>query len=396
MSNWQRPINSMVLRCPCCEARVTDTALSLGDVPLHSCLSLRDATAARAFPRGKLALLACGDCGYLFNPQFDPDTQRFSADYESSQAYSPHFRAFSTQLAGDLVARYGLQGGSVLEIGCGSGEFLQLLREAGVDECIGIDPAYRRASDVRGPGLLFYPEPYSTQHHHIDADLLICRHTLEHIATPLAFLRDVRAHLQGTDTPVFFEVPEARRIIQHGVFWDIYYEHCAYYTPASLAGLFRRAGFRVVDMALDYADQYLLLWAVPGDASADPPHRLEHHTAEEDLLSAVRQQQQHWQARLRDGSAAGEQLVLWGSGSKAVAFVSAMGELVKGISAVVDINPRRQGLFLPGSGLPIIAPEALRELSPDRVLVMNPIYRQEIDEQLAALGVVAELTCLPV
>jgi len=62
---------------------------------------------------------------------------------------------------------------------------------------------------------------------------------------------------------------------------------------------------------------------------------------------------------------------------------------------VVDVNPRKQGTFLPGSGHPVVAPETLLETRPDLVVAMNGMYREEIQRRLSGLGLDIELICLP-
>jgi hypothetical protein len=95
-----------------------------------------------------------------------------------------------------------------------------------------------------------------------------------------------------------------------------------------------------------------------------------------------------WDARLAALAAAGRRAAVWGGGAKGVSFLNLLAE-GQAVDCVVDINPRKQGAFLPGTGQRIVAPEALRERPPDLVIVMNPIYEAEIREQLAALGVSA-------
>ena len=91
-----------------------------------------------------------------------------------------------------------------------------------------------------------------------------------------------------------------------------------------------------------------------------------------------------WSQQLHDA----DRVVLWGATSKTVSFVGATGATP---AAVVDINAAKQGTFLPGSGLPVVAPERLSELDPDLVIAMNPIYLDEIRRDLARLGVEGEL-----
>ena len=97
-----------------------------------------------------------------------------------------------------------------------------------------------------------------------------------------------------------------------------------------------------------------------------------------------------WKQTLARLKHEGRRVTVWGGGSKGVTFLNALGDLVP-IEEVVDINPRKQGMYVPGTGQRIVAPEFLRRSRPEVVLVMNPVYREEIADQIAALGVEAEI-----
>jgi len=86
---------------------------------------------------------------------------------------------------------------------------------------------------------------------------------------------------------------------------------------------------------------------------------------------------------------------LWGAGSKSVGFLSALSH-DEAIEAVVDVNPFKQHSFLPGSAHEIVAPEALGEIEPDLVLVMNPVYADEITDMVGSLGVHPQIESLGV
>jgi hypothetical protein len=94
----------------------------------------------------------------------------------------------------------------------------------------------------------------------------------------------------------------------------------------------------------------------------------------------------HWRGRIEAVHARGERVAVWGSGSKCVAFLSETG-LAERIDAVVDVNPHRQGQYLPCSGVRIDDPGVLAERRPQLVVVMNPVYVPEISAQLAAMNV---------
>jgi hypothetical protein len=103
-----------------------------------------------------------------------------------------------------------------------------------------------------------------------------------------------------------------------------------------------------------------------------------------------RQKVEAWQSRLYEIDKRGGRAVLWGSGSKAVAFLTTLG-IHDEIEYAVDINPHRHGTFLAGSGQKIVAPKFLQEYKPEVVIVMNPIYRNEIQQELDKMGLQPEL-----
>jgi hypothetical protein len=97
-----------------------------------------------------------------------------------------------------------------------------------------------------------------------------------------------------------------------------------------------------------------------------------------------------WRERIE---AARGPVVLWGGGSKAVAFLAAT-ELADRVPCLIDINPHKHGTYAPGTGLPVVAPATLKDVRPAAVVAMNPIYRDEIGADLRALGIRCELWTL--
>jgi len=383
--------------CPACGSDDLEHFYHLASIPAHSVLLMPSAEIARSYPRGDLDLAACRACGFVTNTSFDPTLNAYSSSYEETQGFSPTFRAFAEGLARRWIDRYDLHDKLIVEIGCGKGEFLALMCELGDNRGIGIDPAVapERLDPAVRQRIDFRPELFSEQHHTIDADVIVCRHTLEHVQPVAEFLRSVRSMIgDRTDTVVLFELPDVLRVLQEVAFWDLYYEHCSYFTPGSLARLFRREGFDVVDLAMDFDDQYILIEARPG------PGDSRELTLDNDLdatLAAVRHfgqaidgELERWREAV--GSRSGDTdggVVIWGAGSKGVAFLTTLA--VPGIEMAVDINPFKQGKFLPGTGTPVVGPDAIVADQPEAVIVMNPAYCEEIKRQLDELGVGAEL-----
>jgi hypothetical protein len=215
--------------------------------------------------------------------------------------------------------------------------------------------------------------------------------TLEHVHDVHDFIRRLRATVDRPETVVFFMIPEITRILNLGAFWDVYYEHCSYFSPGSLARAFRRASFDPIEVWTDYADQYVLIAARPGHgerpllANEEPADALLPKV--ESFPGRVAKDRERWLGLLRESQAAGKRAVLWGGGSKGVAFLTTVGVTDELLSYVVDVNPRRSGTYIAGTGHQIVAPAFLKEYRPDVIVVMSPIYIPEIKAQLENLGV---------
>ena len=377
-----------IARCPSCGSEDVSLVLHVRDIPTHSCVLLDDPAAARAFPKGDLALSHCSACDFLYNAVFDPERMDYSEDYEETQGCSPTFSRWLEDLAEELVERCSLDGGRVAEIGCGRGDFLELLCRKGNAEGVGIDPSGTagRVDLKAGRGLRFLWETYSEEHASLDPELIVCRHTLEHIGDVDRFLRLIRSNIgSSSEVTLFIEVPDVARQLAEGAFWDFYYEHASYFSAGSLSSALMRAGFEVEETRLSYSGQYLQAFARPTMASPstapDPelqaPVRAFRERAEESIAG--------WSRHISQVRSGGGRIALWGSGSKATGFLTSL-ENPEAVDVVVDINPAKHGKFVAGAGQRIASPSDLVPLRPDLVVVMNPIYRKEIAADLEGMG----------
>ena len=381
--------------CPACGGAAIAPFYTVENVPASSCLLLADEAAARGYPRGDLRLAVCGACGFIANTAFDPALTTYSAEYEETQGFSPQFRDYLIELAQSWVARYDLAGKTVVEIGCGKGEFLCELLRAGVGQGVGIDPSLnldRLDSEIRDRATWvtgLFPEDYPR----LDADAVVCRHTLEHLGHVGSWLRSVRAAIgANTDAVVLFEVPDVRRVLEEGAFWDVYYEHCSYFSAGSLKTLFRRSGFEPLDLVATYGGQYLTIAARLAPAPASPVVTTARDltailAAAERFAALQREMTAYWRRRVQEVAAQGGRTVLWGASSKAVGFLAALSAAATDVTAAVDINPHKHDHYLAGTGHRIIPPKELRAIKPTLVIAMNPIYVDEIRRDLEALGI---------
>ena len=183
--------------CPSCGSTDVKAFYEVEGVPVHNSLVLGTKTEAREFPRGDLRICFCGQCAFIFNAAFDRTLLHYSPAYEDQQSFSGTFNRFASDLAAGLVERYDLRSKMLIEIGCGKGDFLSLLCTLGDNRGIGIDPTaiHERLDGSVASRVTFLNELYSERHAELSADLVCCRHTLEHIPNVHEFMRIVRASL---------------------------------------------------------------------------------------------------------------------------------------------------------------------------------------------------------
>ncbi len=387
--------------CPNCNKQGLSVFYEVKNVPVHSCLMLSTQEEALNFPCDDIALAYCEHCGFITNVEFDAKWSAYAPNYEDQQSFSPTFNKFALNLAKNLVNKYDLHDKDIVEIGCSKGDFLLLMCELGNNRGVGIDPSVvpGRVESEAADRVKFIREYYSENHSEYVGDFICCRHTLEHVGPTYDFVKTVRLSIgDRKDTAVCFEIPDTIRVLKDMAFEDIYYEHCSYFTPGSLGRLFRNCGFEVTDLYREYGEQYLLIEAIPASIPSDKIHPLEETLQQltdnvKYFTTSIQNKLENWRQHLDKMQAEGKKVVVWGSGSKCVAFLTTLNTIDK-IQYVVDINPHRHGKFIPGVGKEIKSPEFLKEYQPDQIIVMNPVYCDEIKQMLSQMGVTTDVISL--
>ena len=387
------------MRCKACNSQEIRILCTIEGVPVHSVKLERSRLAALDSARGDIRLGFCESCGFIFNTAYDPSFHNYYSDrYDSTQACSNTFNKFHRRLATSLIDRFDLRGKTIIEIGCGQGEFLSLLCESGSNKGIGFDPAYIEQEKSHGQfsDLTIIKDFYSEKYTHYSSDFVCCKMTLEHIQNPKEFISMIRRSIGNRrETVVFFQVPNAARILREIAFWDIYYEHCSYFTQESIGSLFQNCGFDILDVNTEFDDQYLMIAAVPGGfrKETDKGRKEDFNSLMKEADFFVNNYQNkidEWKSKLIDQKDNSSKPVIWGGGSKGVAFLTTLS-IGDEVEYAVDINPRKHGTYLAGSGQMVVGPQFLIEYQPDIILVMNPIYTDEILVTLHEFGLQTEL-----
>ena len=228
---------------------------------------------------------------------------------------------------------------------------------------------------------------------------MLCRHVLMDIDDPKGLLMTIRKALDThPQALLYFEVPNAAYNFGDRVVWNIIYEHGSWFTPASLSHLFHQCGFEVIETASCWNDEYIGIVARPAPDSSlipapDTAAVLSFGSFLTGLEEEFRRVVEQWHSKLESLRGKGKHVVVWGSGARAITFLNTF-ELHDVVDFVVDINPKRQHMYIPGSAHMVKSPGILREYYPDLILIVNPTYEAEIRRQAADMGLDCEFWVL--
>lgn len=389
--------NTTLGTCKLCASSDIELLATIAGMPVDVGVLYDSAADAANAPRGEIRFEYCRNCGLTQNGT-EEISYLFKPGYEVSLHHSPLYESYLEQLATDLAERYRLQGKHIVDIACGTGHFLEKLCRAGENQGIGVDPCVTptQKAATSGTAIQFISDFYTEKQKDLPCDFVCCRHMLHAHSHPSDFLRLLRSNLGNRPVSVYFEVVNARYTAEQSVVWQILFEYSSYFTSRTLKTLFEACGFRVLRITPCFeACQYLAIEAVPDfswdakqriSASPDPAeYALFRHFAST-ILDKVR----FWHETLLKRQKAGQRIALWGVAGRGITFLNLV-EAAKAIPFVVDINPDRQGKFIPGSAQKIFAPVDLQKLRPDCLLLTNATYRDEIARQVASLGLSCEI-----
>jgi 2-polyprenyl-3-methyl-5-hydroxy-6-metoxy-1,4-benzoquinol methylase len=319
---------------------------------------------ARSAEVGDVVLAQCESCGFVFNAAFEPARMAYDATYQNEQSFSEAFQAHLDHVADIVISKAGPDK-SILEIGCGKGAFFDQLKRRGVHRIKGFDPIYEGDDpDIVKAyfGSSSLAEP---------ADFIVLRHTLEHIEAPLAFLHLI-AQANRYRGRIYIEVPSFEWIVAHSAYWDVFYEHCNYFTHDTLCALFRKSEWHEL-----FAGQHQAVIADLADLVETPA------VAAPSMYDAFADVHARYAALLPVQAT----IFVWGASSKGVTLCNHVDRSCTRIRGLIDINPAKQGRYTAVTGHPIFAPSHLDGLAEEQltVVVTNPNYLREIRARTAHL-----------
>ena len=341
---------------------------------------LPDATSLAADQGADLDVCQCSDCGLV---QLANDPVPYWREVIRASAFSPEMGEFRRQQFRRFVEQFALSGKKVVEIGCGRGEYLSLMRQAGA-AVYGVEFGAESARQCIRDGLPVeqgFVEHETTKLAHAPFAAFFILNFLEHLPDPNAVLRGVRNNLADGAVGLV-EVPNFDMILRKNLFSEFIGDHVFYFTQATLNATMERNGFDIVTSDEIWHD-YIISTVVRKRSSVDRHSREvapQAETPRQPLdLSGFSGQQARLKAELEAYIArfGAGRVAVWGAGHQALA-VLALAELGGKIRYVVDSAPFKQGKYTPATHVPIVAPEALAADPVEAVIVMAAAYSGEV------------------
>ena len=388
------------MNCRFCGRLLVHEFINLGCAPpSNAYLAAADLNRPEVYYPLKLSV--CTNCWLVQTEDYAGAEDLFPPDYayfsSTSSSWLAHARNFS-QL---ITSRLGLNAKSfVVEIACNDGYLLKNFVEAGIP-CLGIEPTASTASAARDLGISVLQEFFgqSLGRRLADArqkaDLIIGNNVYAHVPEINDFTNGLKALLKPGGT-ITLEFPHLMRLIEHTQFDTIYHEHFSYLSLYTVMNIFRKAGLRVFDVeelpthggslrvyGCHQEDSRLDTEVIPSLLEAEKSSGMRNIGLYQSFQTCADTIKNCFLRFLLDQKASGKAVAAYGAAAKGNTLLNYAGVRSDLLPYVADRNPAKQGKFLPGSRIPIVAEDYLRRHRPDLVLILPWNIKEEIMNQLA-------------
>jgi len=354
--------------CRLCSSSSLDSVLALEGMPSRAQNFPKSTSEARTLV-ASINLKQCKDCGLV---QILGEPVDYYREVIRSNKVSSTIRGFRLEQLHNFIKKYNLKSKLILEVGCGNGDILEILREL---KCNfhGMEYKSEFVKNLGKQGYkVFFGYPSEIQGLNLKNmySAFLSLNVLEHAPNIKDFLSGIRKIL-NPDAVGLIEVPNFDMIIAKNMISELMLDHLTYFNRATLQLALESSGFEII--AIEEVWQNYMLSAV---VKLRPPLNMSHSVRQWNLLKS---EVHEWLRKYTK-----EEICVWGAGHQSLATISIL-ELHDHIQFIVDSSKSKQGLFAPPSGIPIVAPEELKRSSSVKcVVVMGGSYTKEIVESLSA------------
>ena len=390
--------------CRFCHAPVSLSLVDLGATPLaNSYLPPGDPAALKAERRYPLHVMVCESCWLAQTTETPPADAIFSHDYAYLSSWSAGWVDHARRYAAAMTARFGLGAQSkVVEVASNDGYLLQHFAAAGIP-VLGVEPAGHAASLAEEKGV-----PTKVEFFHATsaarlrdeghaADLMAANNVLAHVPDIRAFAAGFQVLLkpQGVAT---FEFPHLARLISQVQFDTIYHEHYSYLSLTFVRRLMTEVGLEVFDIDtlpthggslrvyVGHPGAHAVTAAVAQVQTDEDALQMNAAQGYSGMVAKVDRVLSDFRAFLAQARAEGRTVAAYGAAAKGNTFLNVAGIGPQdGIAFVVDRNPSKQNRLLPGSHIPVLAPDQIALSRPDYLVILPWNIAPEVMEQEARI-----------
>jgi 2-polyprenyl-3-methyl-5-hydroxy-6-metoxy-1,4-benzoquinol methylase len=390
------------MNCRGCGARLSLPLIDLGTSPPSNAY-LRAEQLTQAEQWVPLKVDVCEACWLVQTNDYTSAHSLFDAEYAYFSSYSSSWLNHAQQYVAQMVERFGLNADSrVVEIAANDGYLLQYVKARGIP-CLGVEPTRSTADAARAKGLeireVFFGKDSAAalRDEGWGADLMAANNVLAHVPDINDFLAGFATLLKPSGVATF-EFPQLLTLMAGGQFDTLYHEHYSYLSLTAVETLCARNGLQVFDVADLPTHGGSLRVFVQRIDGAQPRSPAVAQQLEKELNAGIKTRAyyatlapaaERIKLQLLDfllkAKAEGKRVVGYGAAAKGNTLLNYAGVKADLLPWVADANPHKQGKFLPGSRIPVVAPERLIEEQPDYVLVLPWNLINEVSEQLAVV-----------
>jgi SAM-dependent methyltransferase len=388
------------MKCRHCHTPLNLEFIDLGTAPPSNAYLDQAQLSApeRWFP---LRVYACTSCWLVQTEDYAHHAELFASDYAYFSSFSASWLEHAKRYVDTMVQRFDLGTGSrVVEVASNDGYLLQYVLERGID-CLGIEPTASTTREARRKGIEVREEFFGVGRAGGlcevggGPDLTAANNVLAHVPDINDFVGGFARLLkpQGVAT---FEFPHLMQLVDQCQFDTIYHEHFSYLSLTAVHGIFARNGLAVFDVEeLPTHGGSLRVYAQRADTGKRPPAEAVEAMLQREQACGMRTSAyyQGFQARadhlkngllrfLLDAKQQGRTLMAYGAAAKGNTLLNYAGVRADLVPCAVDLNPAKQGRFMPGSRIPIVTPEQLKSARPDYVLILPWNLKAEVMRQL--------------
>lgn len=389
------------MKCRHCGAYVTLTLIDLGSAPPSNAY-LTKLTIRRPEKWFPLKVLVCESCWLIQAEAYSRAAELFNDEYAYFSSFSAIWLAHAEHYVSAMVERFDLRTDShVVEVASNDGYLLQYVKQRGI-RCLGIEPTASTASAARLNGIDTLEEFFGVNlakklvNQGKQADLMVANNVLAHVPDINDFVRGFALLLKPRGVATF-EFPHLMQLIEQKQFDTIYHEHFSYLSFSTVDQIFRANGLSVFDVEeLGTHGGSLRVFAQRMDMGEYPVGEKVSALLDREAAAGMNKtgyyqgfQEQADKVKndvlafLLEAKRHGKSVAAYGAAAKGNTLLNYAGIRPDLLPYVVDKNPNKQGKYLPGSRIPIVAEAYIRDKRPDYVVILPWNLKTEIMEQLS-------------